>query len=72
MAVILGIDPGSRFTGYGIIKQQGMKFEYLGSGCIKVGEKPMAERLKTIFQGVTQLIEQYQPTSFAISSFYGT
>ena len=70
MAIILGIDPGSRFTGYGVIKQQGMRFEYLGSGCIKMGDKPMAQRLKIIFQGVTQLIEQYQPNSFAIEQVF--
>ena len=70
MAIILGIDPGSRFTGYGVVKQHGLKFEYIGSGCIKMGEKPMPERLKIIFQGVTQLVEQFQPTSFAIEQVF--
>ncbi|HCM46115.1 MAG TPA: crossover junction endodeoxyribonuclease RuvC, partial [Colwellia sp.] len=35
MTIILGIDPGSRFTGYGVIKQDKQHFTYLGSGCIK-------------------------------------
>lgn len=70
MAIILGIDPGSRFTGYGLIKRVGAKFEYVGSGCIKMGEKPMPERLKIIYQGVTQLIEQYNPSSFAIEQVF--
>lgn len=70
MAIILGIDPGSRFTGFGIVKQQGMRFEYIASGCIKMGEKPMPERLKIICQGVTQIIEQYQPESFAIEQVF--
>jgi len=34
MTIILGIDPGSRLTGYGVIKQEGRNFTYLGSGCI--------------------------------------
>ncbi|HAD40259.1 MAG TPA: crossover junction endodeoxyribonuclease RuvC, partial [Plesiomonas shigelloides] len=35
MSIILGIDPGSRITGYGVIRQQGRHLEYLGSGCIR-------------------------------------
>ncbi len=34
MAIILGIDPGSRVTGYGVIRQVGRQLSYLGSGCI--------------------------------------
>ena len=53
MTIILGIDPGSRFTGYGVIKQDKQQFTYLGSGCIKAmsqGED-LASRLQTIFAG---------------------
>lgn len=70
MAVILGIDPGSRFTGYGVIDHQGSKFTYLGSGCIKVGEHDFPTRLKMIFQGVTQLVEQFNPQSFGIEQVF--
>ncbi len=35
MSIILGIDPGSRITGYGVIRRVGRKLEYLGSGCIR-------------------------------------
>ncbi|WP_440053469.1 crossover junction endodeoxyribonuclease RuvC [Pseudoalteromonas sp. T1lg65] len=70
MAVILGIDPGSRFTGYGVIAHQGAKFSYLGSGCIKVGEHDFPTRLKMIYQGITQLIEQFSPSDFAIEQVF--
>ncbi|ATC95195.1 crossover junction endodeoxyribonuclease RuvC [Pseudoalteromonas tunicata] len=70
MAIILGIDPGSRLTGYGVISMQGSKYSYLGSGCIRLGDKPLAERLKMIFLGVSQIIEQYQPTAFAIEQVF--
>lgn len=70
MAVILGIDPGSRFTGYGVIDHQGSKFTYLGSGCIKVEEHDFPTRLKMIFQGVTQLVEQFSPQSFGIEQVF--
>jgi len=70
VSIILGIDPGSRFTGYGVVQQQGHKFHYLGSGCIKLGDNAFPLRLKMIFQGVSQLIEQFNPTAFAIEQVF--
>ena len=72
MSIILGIDPGSRITGYGVIKQQGRTFSYLGSGCIKAiaaGDN-LADRLQTIFAGVSELIVQFQPDMFAIEQVF--
>ena len=72
MAIILGIDPGSRLTGYGVIEQQGRKLTYLGSGCIKAiaAGDDFAERLQIIFAGVSELIVQFQPTMFAIEQVF--
>ncbi len=72
MSIILGIDPGSRLTGYGIIEQKGRHFTYLGSGCIKAlsqGDE-LASRLQTIFAGVSELIVQFQPDMFAIEQVF--
>lgn len=72
MSIILGIDPGSRLTGYGVIEQVGKKFTYLGSGCIKA-VKPndsLAQRLQIINAGVQELICQFQPTMFAIEQVF--
>ena len=63
--IVIGIDPGSRFTGYGIVKLVGNETHYLGSGCIKTGNGDLASKLKIIFDGVTALIEQFKPTSLA-------
>lgn len=68
--IILGIDPGSRITGFGVIKRNGQKIEYLASGCIRTGEGELAERLKIIFSGVSELIGQYQPNEFAIEQVF--
>ncbi|MDF2177174.1 crossover junction endodeoxyribonuclease RuvC [Aliiglaciecola sp. CAU 1673] len=69
MSIILGIDPGSRVTGYGIIRQRSGVFEYLGSGCIRLsGELP--ERLKQIYDGVTEIISQFGPDLFAIEQVF--
>ena len=70
MAIILGIDPGSRITGYGVIKQVGGKFEYLGSGCIRMQGDELASRLQQIFNGVSEIINQFQPTGFAIEQVF--
>ena len=74
MAIVLGIDPGSRTTGYGIVRQQRNRLEYLGSGCIRVvkGTENIAlgERLRIIHDGVAELIAQYQPSEFAIEQVF--
>ncbi|MGV2870673.1 crossover junction endodeoxyribonuclease RuvC [Colwellia sp. E150_009] len=72
MAIILGIDPGSRFTGYGVIKHEGRSFTYLGSGCIKAlsqGDE-LGLRLQTIFAGVSEIILQFKPDLFAIEQVF--
>ncbi|MDF5522973.1 crossover junction endodeoxyribonuclease RuvC, partial [Vibrio parahaemolyticus] len=51
MSIILGIDPGSRITGYGVIRQNGRHLQYLGSGCIRTSEKELPGRLKQIYAG---------------------
>ena len=75
MAIILGIDPGSRLTGYGVIEQQGRQLRYLGSGCINaVGSVraplDLAAKLRIIHDGIRELIEQYQPDEFAIEQVF--
>lgn len=75
MSVILGIDPGSRLTGYGVIQKYGRKFHYLGSGCIRAtgtSAKPLslAEKLRLIHDSVSELITQFSPTEFAIEQVF--
>ncbi|SMN11777.1 Crossover junction endodeoxyribonuclease RuvC [uncultured Candidatus Thioglobus sp.] len=57
---ILGVDPGSRVTGFGLIEANKLKFTYLSSGCIRTkGE--LTERITTIFLSVSELIDKHQP-----------
>ena len=53
-----------------IILADGRHIEYIDSGCIRVGEKPMAERLQTIFQSLATLIGEYRPEEFAIEQVF--
>jgi len=77
LAIILGIDPGSRITGYGVIKKEGRTLSYLGSGCIKAytpnkdeEKQPFSDRLQIIFAGVSELILQFSPELFAIEEVF--
>jgi len=70
MTVILGIDPGSRKTGFGIINAQGANLSYLSSGVIRTPEGDLANRLQTIFASVTEIIQEYQPQELAIENVF--
>ena len=70
MSIILGIDPGSRLTGYGVIRQVGRQISYLGSGCIKTAVDDLPTRLKRIYAGVSEIILQFQPDYFAIEQVF--
>ena len=70
MAIILGGDPGSRITGYGVIQCQGRQQIYLGSGCIRTSADDLPQRLQQIFAGLTEIITQYQPEEFAIERVF--
>ncbi|ABO23943.1 crossover junction endodeoxyribonuclease RuvC [Shewanella loihica] len=70
MPIILGVDPGSRITGYGVIQCQGRQQIYLGSGCIRTQSDDLPSRLKVIFDGISEIIRQYQPDEFAIERVF--
>ncbi|MFT3848037.1 MAG: crossover junction endodeoxyribonuclease RuvC [Propionivibrio sp.] len=59
---ILGVDPGLRVTGFGIIEKSGNSLSYLASGCIKTDNKTsLPQRLGTIYSGLRELVAQYRP-----------
>ncbi len=71
MTLILGIDPGSRVTGYGIISVTGALQEDVGSGCIRTTDKAtLPNKLEEIFSGVTQIISEFVPTELAIEQIF--
>lgn len=70
MTIILGIDPGSRVTGYGVIRQTGRNLEYLGSGAIRTSVDDLPTRLQRIYAGVSEIIAQFHPDMFAIEQVF--
>jgi crossover junction endodeoxyribonuclease RuvC len=67
---ILGIDPGSRLTGYGVIDYASPLYRYVASGCINIKADYFPDRLKQIFDGVLQLVDMYQPEALAIEQVF--
>ena len=67
---ILGVDPGSVRTGFAIIDFHGQRFTHVHSGHLALGRGEMAPRLARIFQGLNEMIEQYQPQVAAVESVF--
>jgi len=67
---ILGIDPGSRFTGFGVLDFEGDSPTYVASGTIKSPDGSFPDRLKKIFQSVNAIVEEYQPDVVSIETVF--
>ena len=67
---ILGIDPGSRITGYGIIDGSSNGYKYIASGSIHIKADYFPDRLKQIFDGIVEVVERYQPEQMAIEQVF--
>lgn len=70
MIRILGIDPGSQKTGYGIIESNGQQSRYVDSGCIKLAVRELPEKLGVIFSGLSDVIAQFSPQEMAIEQVF--
>jgi crossover junction endodeoxyribonuclease RuvC len=67
---ILGIDPGSVKTGFGIIEVQGQRIQYVTSGVIRLKAKEAPTRLGVIFESVQELIEEHKPNLMAVEEVF--
>lgn len=70
MARILGIDPGSRLTGFGVIDETTTGYQYVASGCLRIKGDNFPLRLKQIFAGISDIVEEYKPTEMAIEQVF--
>jgi crossover junction endodeoxyribonuclease RuvC len=68
----IGIDPGLRTTGFGVIDVEGQRLTYVASGTIESGDpaKGLPDRLGTLYQGVKEVLDTYQPESAAIEEVF--
>lgn len=70
MTVLLGIDPGSRHTGYGVIDQHGNRQHLLACGTISTREDDMARRLGEIHAGIASVVADHEPEEMAIEKVF--
>jgi crossover junction endodeoxyribonuclease RuvC len=68
--IILGIDPGSRATGFGVIGVRGPDSRYVASGCIRAEGGQFVERLQEIFDRTRTVFERYRPDEIAIERVF--
>ena len=67
---ILGIDPGSRLTGFGVLDFDGDRPTYVTSGTVRSPDGTFSERLKRIFVSVGDIVDEYRPDIVAIESVF--
>ena len=67
---ILGIDPGLQVTGFGVIEKNGQRLDYIASGRVKSGRGELAERLKTLLEGLNEVIATHRPTEVVVEKVF--
>ena len=67
---ILGVDPGLRVTGFGIIEKRGAQLRYVTSGCIRTPTGELPERLAAILEGLAEVIGEHRPAEAAVERVF--
>jgi crossover junction endodeoxyribonuclease RuvC len=73
---ILGVDPGSRVTGYGVVDLRGNEIRHVAHGCLKIASTtgkstiPLEDRLLEIYKGLTEIIETHRPDALSIEKVF--
>lgn len=71
MAIVLGIDPGSRITGYGVIYSKGAQLSYVDSGCIRTeSASNLSEKLDIIYRGISEVIQMHSPQEVGVEQVF--
>lgn len=69
--IILGVDPGTATTGYGVIKKEGQKYSLVHYGCILTPAKtPLHDRLDTIYEELSVVIDDHKPDHMAVEELF--
>jgi len=69
--IVLGVDPSSRHTGFGVVQGEGERLQHLASGGIKPGSRaPLEARLRHIFDALRDLIKEHRPQALALEDIF--
>ncbi|MBL4850060.1 MAG: crossover junction endodeoxyribonuclease RuvC [Planctomycetes bacterium] len=67
---VLGIDPGSRVTGWGVVERREGQLRLIAHGTLRLGDGPVPARLAQIHRGVNSLLSEHEPSAFAIEEAF--
>jgi len=67
---ILGIDPGSRVTGFGVVDVCGQRLVHVSSGCLRIKGDDMGERLARIHAHITEVVAEHRPQELAVEKVF--
>jgi crossover junction endodeoxyribonuclease RuvC len=67
---VIGIDPGLRFLGWGVIAVDGPRLTHLGNGVVTSGEGALAERLCRLFDGLSRVVAEFAPEAAAVEQTF--
>ena len=71
LMLIMGVDPGTAITGYGLLEYAGSSFRMVESNCIKTeAGRPLAERLRIIYTRLGEIIQEHRPAEFAVEELF--
>ncbi len=68
--IILGIDPGSRFTGWGVVSYQANQMTCISAGRIVLKEDSFSQRMSILYDSISEVITEYQPDCIAIEDVF--
>ncbi|OHV11952.1 crossover junction endodeoxyribonuclease RuvC [Kushneria phosphatilytica] len=68
--IILGIDPGSRLTGFGVIDTSAATPGYVACGCVRIDGDQLAQKLAQVYAGIAEVIAEYRPAEVAIEQVF--
>jgi crossover junction endodeoxyribonuclease RuvC len=70
LTIILGIDPGSRITGFGVVRVSRHRAVFLSAGSIRLGDGPLDDRLVQLYETLSGVIREWAPTEAAIERVF--
>ena len=71
MSIILGIDPGSRITGYGLIQvKPNNQYAFIACGCVRIEKETLGNKLKYIHEVIAELVQTFSPVEAAIEQIF--
>ena len=70
MSIILGVDPGSRVTGYGVIDTNGYRVRFLAGGVITLAKTNLPKQLREIFLGIANVVKKFRPDEAAVEQVF--